>query len=81
MTDNNLIPFTKELWETGEYEVEPWNGEEAVDSPLIMLRKKTKKVWVPVFKTDVSLKEYYLTKEECEMIYGSDLLVAIEVEI
>ena len=30
MTDNNLIPFSKELWESGEYEAVTRNNETAI---------------------------------------------------
>ena len=114
MTNNNLIPFSKELWESGEYEVvtrcrqlakvydfiggkilgsidgyvESWSltgsyligtfnsGESSHD---LMLRKKTKKVWIPTWKNTVN----YATKKECEADNSDDpcFSQAIEVEI
>ena len=79
MSNNNLIPFSKELWETGEYEAATgscnnvdvievtekgnvYYGENEIErsikvlnyrnSDALMLRKKTKKVWRPLFETD-----------------------------
>ena len=110
MTNNNLIPFSKELWETGEYEAVTrvneavkiyeadtdgsifgrlgdismdWisNGQvysDGVNENDLMLRKKTKKVWIPLQE-----KFVFETKDECER-YFSGLLVpikAIKVEI
>ena len=74
MSNNNLIPFSKELWETGEYEMLTRNL-----GANLMLRKKTKKVWIPTWKNTVN----YATKQECEADNSDDpcFLQAIEVEI
>lgn len=103
----DLIPFSKELWETGEYEAEleqskgvpviyeihrdrvygrigvtsvSWDLSGKTDNMFytLMLRKKTKKVWIPTFK-----QQMFDNKEECESVWkdAHGYKGAIEVEI
>lgn len=111
MENKQLIPFSKEIWESGEYEAVTrnnfivkiyeiadiliygrivneaqtwclsgamyWDEENILD---LMLRKKTKKVWRPLFETDYK----YASKEECEEYCSNSpegFIKAIEVEI
>lgn len=106
MENKQLIPFSKELWETGEYEAATgscnnvdvievtekgnvYYGENEIGGPIkalnyknsdsIILRKKTKKVWIGVNK-----EHAFETKEEAESwgrAFFSSFIKAIEIEI
>lgn len=117
MENKELIPFSKKLWESGEYEVVTRAGEKDVQIYDInfpseeysmagrirdevatwcasgrsfgnyvntdydlMLRKKTKKVWIPTFSEDWDV---YNTKEDCDKAHENSVGYneAIEVEI